>query len=94
MRANAWRNESRSTEPLDLRRLPEPETMARAIAALQSHQSGNQIYEVMTAVACPSCVGALRFFGQRGSEELLTLVAVPGVMPVRPPSTVSTAPVT
>jgi integrase len=36
---------------IDLRRLPDPETMARAIEALRSHQPGSDNYRVMTAVA-------------------------------------------
>jgi integrase len=50
---------------VDLRRLPDPETMARAIEALRSRQPGSDNYRVMTAVAYyaglrPSEVAMLR----------------------------------
>jgi len=38
------------TKPLDLRRLPEPKTMARAIDAIATHQPGSRTYQLMTAV--------------------------------------------
>jgi len=39
------------TKPLDLCRLPEPKTMARAIDAIATHQPGSRTYQLMTAVA-------------------------------------------
>jgi hypothetical protein len=50
---------------LDLRRLPDPETMARAIDAIVNDQPGSRVYRVMTAVAYyaglrPSEVAMLR----------------------------------
>jgi integrase len=38
------------TRRLDLRRLPEPHTMAQAIEAIASHQRGSRTYQLMTAV--------------------------------------------
>ncbi len=47
----ARRKVARRRRSVDPRRLPDPETMARAIEALQSHQPGSDNYRVMTAVA-------------------------------------------
>lgn len=48
-RGRSLRKASR-TRAVDLRRLPEPETMAAAIEAVASHQPGSHKYRVMTAV--------------------------------------------
>jgi integrase len=37
-------------KPVDLCRLPEPQTMARAISAIATHQPGSRTYQLMTAV--------------------------------------------
>jgi integrase len=41
----------RSKRVVDVRRLPDPATMAAAIAAIPSHQPGSRKYQIMTAVA-------------------------------------------
>jgi integrase len=61
----ARRKVARRRRSVDPRRLPDPETMARAIEALRSHQPGSDNYRVMTAVAYyaglrPSEVAMLR----------------------------------
>jgi integrase len=45
------RKSTRSKKPIDIRRLPDPPTMAAAIAAIASHQPASRRYQVMTAVA-------------------------------------------
>ena len=50
-RTRARRKVARLRRSVDLRRLPDPATMARAIEALTTHQPGSANYRVMTAVA-------------------------------------------
>lgn len=50
-RGRVQRKAVRSRRDVDVRRLPDPQTMARAIAAIASHQPGSLVYQVMTAVA-------------------------------------------
>jgi integrase len=45
------RKVNRQRRAVDVRRLPAPPTMARAIKRIRSHQPGSQIYQLMTAVA-------------------------------------------
>jgi hypothetical protein len=47
----ARREVARRRRAVDIRRLPGPETMARAIDAIVTHQPGSRTYRVMTAVA-------------------------------------------
>lgn len=61
----ARRKAMRTKRRVDVRRLPDPETMARAIAAIPTHQPGSHKYELMTAVVYygglrPSEVAMLR----------------------------------
>ena len=51
---------------IDVRRLPAPETMARAIEAIHSHQPASEMYRVMTAVAY--------YAGLRPSEVVMVRV--------------------
>lgn len=48
-RGRALRKAARA-RTLDLRRLPDPATMARALEAIASHQPGSRTYQLMTAV--------------------------------------------
>ena len=50
-RGRGQRKASRLKRRVDIRALPSPETMAKAIEAIVSHQPGSRIYRVMTAVA-------------------------------------------
>jgi integrase len=51
------RKARRKRQAVDIRRLPDPETMAATILAIRSHQPGSRAYQVMTAV---SYYGGLR----------------------------------
>lgn len=44
------RKARRKRQAVDIRRLPDPQTMAAIIQAIRSHQPGSRNYEVMTAV--------------------------------------------
>jgi len=64
-RTRARRKIARRKPAVDIRSLPNPETMDRALAAIDSHQPGSKTYRVMTAVAYyaglrPSEVAMLR----------------------------------
>lgn len=50
-RGRAQRKAMRTRRAIDVRVLPEPTTMRRAIDAISSHQPGSRTYRVMTAVA-------------------------------------------
>ena len=50
-RGRSQRKAVRSKRAVDIRVLPDPLTMARAIEAIGSHQPGSRTYQVMTAVA-------------------------------------------
>jgi integrase len=50
-RGRSTRKSVRTKRAIDIRALPEPETMRRAIEAIATHQSGSRTYQVMTAVA-------------------------------------------
>ena len=50
-RARAQRKVVRARGTINVRSLPEPSTMARAIDAIETHQPGSKTYKVMTAVA-------------------------------------------
>ena len=50
-RNRAQRKVSRSRSAVNIRMLPGPDAMARAIAAIETHQPGSATYRVMTAVA-------------------------------------------
>jgi integrase len=50
-RTRSRRKVSRRKPAVDIRSLPDPETMERALAAIGSHQPGSATYRVMTAVA-------------------------------------------
>lgn len=50
-RGRRTRKAARLPRTLDVRRLPEPATMAAVIAAIKSHQPGSLTYQLMTAVA-------------------------------------------
>ena len=64
-RTRSRRKVARRKPAVDIRSLPTPETMERALAAIDSHQPGSKTYRVMTAVAYyaglrPSEVAMLR----------------------------------
>jgi integrase len=50
-KGRAQRKAVRATRSVDVRTLPDPATMARAISAIATHQPGSRTYQVMTAVA-------------------------------------------
>ena len=50
-KGRSQRKALRATKSIDVRRLPDPATMATAIDAIDSHQPGSKKYRVMTAVA-------------------------------------------
>ncbi len=50
-RGRAQRKSVRVRRSIDVRRLPDPDTMARAIEAMATHQPGSRTYQAMTAVA-------------------------------------------
>jgi integrase len=50
-KGRSQRKAVRSKRHVDVRRLPDPATMERAIRAVASHQPGSRKYQVMTAVA-------------------------------------------
>jgi integrase len=50
-RGRGQRKNSRKQAAFDERRLPNPETMRRAIDAIRTHQPSSRTYQVMTAVA-------------------------------------------
>ncbi|MFN3217903.1 MAG: tyrosine-type recombinase/integrase [Acidimicrobiales bacterium] len=50
-RGRTQRKSSRAVAAFDVRTLPGPATMARALAAIRTHQPASQTYQVMTAVA-------------------------------------------
>ena len=60
------RKVARRRRSVDPRRLPDPATMARAIEAIASHQSGSRTYQAMTAVAY--------YAGLRPSEVVIVRV--------------------
>jgi integrase len=62
----ARRKVARRRRSVDLRKLPDPATMAKAIDAIASHQSGSQTYRVMTGVAY--------YAGMRPSEVVMLRV--------------------
>ncbi len=57
------RKATRAKRRVDVRRLPDPETMARALAAIPSHQPASRMYQVMVAV--------MYFGGLRPSEVIM-----------------------
>ena len=50
-RSRARRKVARKKSAVDVRALPDPKTMARALEAMKSHQPASNMYRVMTAVA-------------------------------------------
>ena len=62
----ARRKVARRRRSVDLRKLPDPATMARAIDAIACHQKGSQTYRVMTGVAY--------YAGMRPSEVVMLRV--------------------
>jgi integrase len=56
-RGRSRRKVSRQRRVVDVRRLPDPATMVKTIAAVQTHQPGSRKYRVMTAI---SYYGGLR----------------------------------
>lgn len=50
VRGRSRRKAARVRRAIDVRRLPDPETMARALDAMVSHQPASRTYRVMTAV--------------------------------------------
>ena len=50
-KSRARRKVARPKAALDVRSLPDPATMARAIHAIANHQPGSRVYQAMTAVA-------------------------------------------
>ncbi len=50
-RGRSTRKSIRTKRAIDIRMLPDPETMRRAIEAIGTHQPGSRAYQVMTAVA-------------------------------------------
>jgi integrase len=51
LKGRSQRKAVRNKRVVDVRRLPDPATMAAAIAAIPSHQPGSRKYQIMTAVA-------------------------------------------
>jgi integrase len=62
-RGRSRRKAARISKAIDVRVLPEPSTVRRALAAIPTHQPGSVMYKVMTAVAY--------FGGLRPSEVLM-----------------------
>jgi integrase len=50
-RGRSQRKARRKRRVVDIRRLPDPTTMAAIVKAIRSHQPGSRTYQVMTAVA-------------------------------------------
>ena len=50
-RGRSQRKARRKRSTVDIRRLPDPATMAAIVKAIRSHQPGSRTYQVMTAVA-------------------------------------------
>lgn len=50
-RGRSQRKVARASKAFDVRRLPDPATMSRAIDAIATHQPGSRTYQIMTAVA-------------------------------------------
>lgn len=50
-KSRARRKVARPKAAVDVRSLPDPATMAKAIAAIATHQPGSRVYQAMTAVA-------------------------------------------
>lgn len=65
-RSRARRKVARPKATVGVRSLPDPATMATAIAAMQSLQPGSRAYQAMTAVACSA--------GLRPSEAVMLRV--------------------
>jgi len=64
--SRARRKVARAKRSVDIRSLPNPATMARAIDAIASHQAGSLVYQAMTAVAY--------YAGLRPSEVVMVRV--------------------
>jgi integrase len=62
-RGRSSRKSARSRRAIDVRSLPDPTSMAEAIAAIRSHQPASRMYEAMTAV--------LFYAGLRPSEVVM-----------------------
>jgi integrase len=62
-RGRSRRKAARLRRRIDARRLPDPDTMARAIAAIPTHQPGSHKYRIMTAV--------IYYAGLRPSEVVM-----------------------
>ena len=65
-RSRARRKVARRKPAVDVRSLPDPKTMVRALAEMRSHQSGTDTYRTMTAVAY--------YAGLRPSEVIMLRV--------------------
>ena len=62
-RGRSQRKAVRTKRPVDVRSLPNPATMMRALAAITSHQPASRMYQVMTAV--------MYYAGLRPSEVVM-----------------------